>query len=75
VLEALVALIVKHAPLVLLLDDLQWADPRTIAALEYLLSAGARERGATASSSPPPCSDSLLNPSCLQTYSAPMRPS
>ena len=40
VLEALVALIVKHAPLVLLLDDLQWADPRTIAALEYLRRRG-----------------------------------
>jgi DNA-binding SARP family transcriptional activator len=40
VLEALVALIVKHAPLVLLLDDLQWADPRTLAALEYLRRRG-----------------------------------
>ena len=40
VLEALVALIVRHAPLVLLLDDLQWADPRTLAALEYLRRRG-----------------------------------
>jgi predicted ATPase len=40
VLEALVALIVKHAPLVLLLDDLQWADPQTLAALEYLRRRG-----------------------------------
>ena len=35
-LEALVELIAEHAPLVLLLDDLQWADPGTIAALSYL---------------------------------------
>ena len=35
-LEALVELISEHAPLVLVLDDLQWADPTTIAALGYL---------------------------------------
>jgi DNA-binding SARP family transcriptional activator len=35
-LEALVELIAEHAPLALLLDDLQWADPATIAALSYL---------------------------------------
>jgi DNA-binding SARP family transcriptional activator len=35
-LEALVALIDEHGPLVLLLDDLQWADPETLAALHYL---------------------------------------
>ena len=35
-LEALVELISQHAPLVLVLDDLQWADPTTIAALGYL---------------------------------------
>jgi DNA-binding SARP family transcriptional activator len=36
VLEALVALVAGHAPLVLLLDDLQLADARTLAALRYL---------------------------------------
>ena len=35
-LEALVALIREHVPLVLFLDDPQWADPSTIAALSYL---------------------------------------
>jgi DNA-binding SARP family transcriptional activator len=37
-LEALVAVIDEHAPLVLLLDDLQWADSSTLAALRYLQS-------------------------------------
>ena len=36
VLEALVELIGEHAPLVLLLDDLHWADPSTVGALSYL---------------------------------------
>ena len=36
VLEALVALLVEHSPVVLLLDDLHLADPRTLAALGYL---------------------------------------
>ncbi len=40
-LEALVALLTRHAPLVLLLDDLQWADPSTLAALGYLQRRGA----------------------------------
>jgi DNA-binding SARP family transcriptional activator len=35
-LEALAEVIAEHAPIVLLLDDLQWADPATIAALSYL---------------------------------------
>jgi DNA-binding SARP family transcriptional activator len=35
-LEALAELIAEHAPLVLVLDDLQWADHETIAALSYL---------------------------------------
>jgi DNA-binding SARP family transcriptional activator len=35
-LEALVALISKYAPIVLLLDDLQFADAATISALNYL---------------------------------------
>jgi DNA-binding SARP family transcriptional activator len=35
-LEALVELVAGHAPLALLIDDLQWADPATIAALGYL---------------------------------------
>ena len=36
VLEALVALLAEHAPVVLLLDDIHLADPRTLAALGYL---------------------------------------
>jgi DNA-binding SARP family transcriptional activator len=36
VLEALVTLVAETGPLVLLLDDLQWADTRTLAALGYL---------------------------------------
>jgi len=36
VLEALVAVIAEHGPLVLILDDLQWADQQTLAALGYL---------------------------------------
>jgi DNA-binding SARP family transcriptional activator len=44
VLEALVALIGEHAPLVLLIDDLQWADHATLAALGYLRRRGAGRR-------------------------------
>jgi DNA-binding SARP family transcriptional activator len=36
VLEALAELIIEHAPVALFLDDLQWADRATIAALSYL---------------------------------------
>jgi AAA ATPase domain len=36
VLEALAKLIAEHAPVALFLDDLQWADQATIAALSYL---------------------------------------
>jgi hypothetical protein len=35
-LEALVRLVEAHAPIVLLLDDLQWADPSTLGALAYI---------------------------------------
>lgn len=35
-LEALVDVVATHAPLVLLLDDFHWADPRTVAAVAYL---------------------------------------
>jgi DNA-binding SARP family transcriptional activator len=35
-LESLVRLVETHAPLVLLLDDLQWADPSTLGALAYI---------------------------------------
>ena len=45
-LEALVALVAEHAPLVLLLDDLQWADPQTIAAIGYLRRRGVGLAGA-----------------------------
>jgi DNA-binding SARP family transcriptional activator len=41
VLEALVGVLADHAPLVLVLDDLQWADPATITALSYLQRRGA----------------------------------
>jgi DNA-binding SARP family transcriptional activator len=40
VLEALVGVLADHAPLVLFLDDLQWADPATITALSYLQRRG-----------------------------------
>jgi len=39
-LEALVGLIAERAPLALFLDDLQWADPHTFAALSYLQRRG-----------------------------------
>jgi DNA-binding SARP family transcriptional activator len=35
-LEALVEVIAENAPLALVIDDLQWADPDTVAALSYL---------------------------------------
>ena len=35
-LEALVELVTKHAPIVLFLDDLHWADISTVAAVSYL---------------------------------------
>jgi DNA-binding SARP family transcriptional activator len=41
VLEALVGVLADHAPLVLVLDDLQWADPPTVTALSYLQRRGA----------------------------------
>jgi len=41
VLEALVGVLVGHAPLILLLDDLQWADRATVTALSYLQRRGA----------------------------------
>jgi DNA-binding SARP family transcriptional activator len=41
VLEALVDVLADHAPLVLLLDDLQWADRATVTALSYLQRRGA----------------------------------
>jgi hypothetical protein len=39
-LEAVVGLIAEQAPLALFLDDLQWADPKTVAALSYLQRRG-----------------------------------
>lgn len=39
-LEGLLALLRRQAPLVLVLDDLQWADPQTIVALHYLQQRG-----------------------------------
>ena len=39
-LEALVALAADRTPLVLMIDDLHWADPQTIAALGYLRRRG-----------------------------------
>ena len=46
VLEALVALVEDHAPVVLFIDDLHWADTSTIAALGYLRSRGRGRGGA-----------------------------
>ena len=46
VLEALVALVAEIGPVVFLLDDLQWADARTLAALGYLRRRAAGERAA-----------------------------
>lgn len=46
VLEALVALLAESAPVVLLLDDVQWADEQTLAALRYLHRRRAALRGA-----------------------------
>jgi DNA-binding SARP family transcriptional activator len=40
VLESLVAVLAEHGPIVLLLDDLQWADTQTLAALGYLRRRG-----------------------------------
>jgi DNA-binding SARP family transcriptional activator len=45
-LEALVALAADRAPLVLMIDDLHWADPQTIAALGYLRRRGTGLRAA-----------------------------
>lgn len=58
VLEALVALVGEYAPLVLLIDDLHWADEWTLAALGYLRRRGSRRRialvaGVAAGESPP----------------------
>jgi DNA-binding SARP family transcriptional activator len=55
VLEALVALLADDDPLVLLLDDIQWADPSTLAALRYLQGrrAGLAAAVVTASSETP----------------------
>ncbi|MDX6564195.1 MAG: hypothetical protein QOD65_4009 [Gaiellales bacterium] len=39
-LESLIALVEALAPLVLVLDDLQWADPDTLVALDYLSCRG-----------------------------------
>ena len=40
VLEALVSILAEYAPLVLFLDDLQWADRATVTALRYLRRRG-----------------------------------
>jgi DNA-binding SARP family transcriptional activator len=40
VLEALFAVLDEHSPLVLVLDDLHWSDPQTVAALGYLRRRG-----------------------------------
>jgi DNA-binding SARP family transcriptional activator len=62
VLEALVSVIADYAPIVLVLDDLHWTDPNTLAALAYL-----RRRGAglgvaivTAALPPQPSGDDTL---------------
>ena len=52
-LEALVAALAEQAPLVLLIDDLQWADTRTIAALGYLRRRGTDLRVAIVTAASP----------------------
>jgi hypothetical protein len=46
VLEAVAALLAKHAPLVLLIDDLHLADSATVAAISYLRRRGSSVAGA-----------------------------
>jgi DNA-binding SARP family transcriptional activator len=53
VLEALVALLAEHGPIVLLLDDLHCADPRTLAALGYLRRRGTGLSGAIVTTTRP----------------------
>jgi DNA-binding SARP family transcriptional activator len=62
VLEALVTVVAEHGPLVLILDDLQWTDPSTLAALVYLRrrSAGLGLAIITAAQPPEPTSESPL---------------
>jgi len=50
VLEALAALVAKHAPLVLVIDDLHLSDGETIAALAYLRRRGKATAGAIVTS-------------------------
>jgi DNA-binding SARP family transcriptional activator len=52
-LEAIVELITRHAPVVLLLDDLQFADPQTIATLGYLKRRCAQVPGAIVATARP----------------------
>jgi DNA-binding SARP family transcriptional activator len=52
-LEAIVDLITRHAPVVLLLDDLQFADPQTIATLGYLKRRCAHVPGAIVATARP----------------------
>ena len=53
VLEALVTVVAEHGP-VLVLDDLHWADPRTLAALGYLRRRGVGLPGAIVTTARPP---------------------
>lgn len=53
VLEALVALVGEAGPLVLLIDDLQWADEQTVAALGYLRRREDAHRGALVTTARP----------------------
>lgn len=53
VLEALVALIAEHGPVVLLFDDLHCADARTLAAVGYLRRRGAGLGGAVVTTARP----------------------
>ncbi len=53
VLEALVTVVAEHGPVVLVLDDLHWADPRTLAALGYLRRRGVGLPGAIVTTARP----------------------
>ena len=62
VLEALVSVVADHGPIVLLLDDLHWTDPSTLAALAYLRrrSTGLGVAIVTAALPPEPSGDDTL---------------
>lgn len=53
ILEALVSVVAENAPIVLVLDDLHWTDPGTLAALAYLRRRGTGLGVAIVTAAPP----------------------